>query len=275
MEIGRYGIEILGIPFSYYGMIIMFAAVAAAFLVSRLLKERGEDPDLVWDGLIWALILGIIGARLYHIFTPSKSSLDAGIDTMYYLTHPLSIIWTPGVGPGLRGLGIPGAIFGGAVGIYIFTRRRKIDFLMAVDVSSPGLALAQVIGRWGNFINQELYGKPTDLPWKIFISPENRIRGYEAFEYFHPLFLYESLWSLGNLMLLLWLPRKLGSRLRSGDIFLVYLITYPLGRFLLEFLRLDYVPMWGINFNQIAMLLVAIASGIALFLRHREKPVSA
>jgi phosphatidylglycerol:prolipoprotein diacylglycerol transferase len=146
---------------------------------------------------------------------------------------------------------------------------------MAVDVSSPGLALAQVIGRWGNFINQELYGMPTDLPWKIFISPENRIRGYEAFEYFHPLFLYESLWSLGNLMLLLWLPRKLGSRLRSGDIFLVYLITYPLGRFLLEFLRLDYVPMWGINFNQIAMLLVAIASGIALFLRHREKPVSA
>lgn len=275
MEIGRYGIEILGIPFSYYGMIIMFAAVAAAFLVSRLLKERGEDPDLVWDGLIWALILGIIGARLYHIFTPSKSSLDAGIDTMYYLTHPLSIIWTPGVGPGLRGLGIPGAIFGGAVGIYIFTRRRKIDFLMAVDVSSPGLALAQVIGRWGNFINQELYGKPTDLPWKIFISPENRIRGYEAVEYFHPLFLYESLWSLGNLMLLLWLPRKLGSRLRSGDIFLVYLITYPLGRFLLEFLRLDYVPMWGINFNQIAMLLVVIASSITLFLRHRKKPVSA
>jgi phosphatidylglycerol:prolipoprotein diacylglycerol transferase len=275
MEIGRYGIEILGIPFSYYGMIIMFAAVAAAFLVSRLLKERGEDPDLVWDGLIWALILGIIGARLYHIFTPSKSSLDAGIDTMYYLTHPLSIIWTPGVGPGLRGLGIPGAIFGGAVGIYIFTRRRKIDFLMAVDVSSPGLALAQVIGRWGNFINQELYGMPTDLPWKIFISPENRIRGYEAVEYFHPLFLYESLWSLGNLMLLLWLPRKLGSRLRSGDIFLVYLITYPLGRFLLEFLRLDYVPMWGINFNQIAMLLVVIASSIALFLRHRKKPVSA
>lgn len=275
MEIGRYGIEILGIPFSYYGMIIMFAAVAAAFLVSRLLKERGEDPDLVWDGLIWALILGIIGARLYHIFTPSKSSLDAGIDTMYYLTHPLSIIWTPGVGPGLRGLGIPGAIFGGAVGIYIFTRRRKIDFLMAVDVSSPGLALAQVIGRWGNFINQELYGKPTDLPWKIFISPENRIRGYEAVEYFHPLFLYESLWSLGNLLLLLWLPRKLGSRLKSGDIFLVYLITYPLGRLLLEFLRLDYVPMWGINFNQMAMLLVVIASSIMLFLRHRKKPVSA
>jgi phosphatidylglycerol:prolipoprotein diacylglycerol transferase len=275
MEIGRYGIEILGIPFSYYGMIIMFAAVAAAFLVSRLLKERGEDPDLVWDGLIWALILGIIGARLYHIFTPSKSSLDAGIDTMYYLTHPLSIIWTPGVGPGLRGLGIPGAIFGGAVGIYIFTRRRKIDFLMAVDVSSPGLALAQVIGRWGNFINQELYGKPTDLPWKIFISPENRIRGYEAVEYFHPLFLYESLWSLGNLLLLLWLPRKLGSRLKSGDIFLVYLITYPMGRLLLEFLRLDYVPMWGINFNQIAMLLVVIASSITLFLRHRKKPVSA
>ena len=275
MEIGRYGIEILGIPFSYYGMIIMFAAVAAAFLVSRLLKERGEDPDLVWDGLIWALILGIIGARLYHIFTPSKSSLDAGIDTMYYLTHPLSIIWTPGVGPGLRGLGIPGAIFGGAVGIYIFTRRRKIDFLMAVDVSSPGLALAQVIGRWGNFINQELYGMPTDLPWKIFISPENRIRGYEAIEYFHPLFLYESLWSLGNLLLLLWLPRKLGSRLKSGDIFLVYLITYPLGRLLLEFLRLDYVPMWGINFNQMAMLLVVIASSIMLFLRHRKKPVSA
>jgi phosphatidylglycerol:prolipoprotein diacylglycerol transferase len=271
MKFNPYGIEIFGIPFSYYGMIVMFSALVAAYLVSRLLKERGEDPEIVWDGLIWALIFGIIGARLYHVFTPSKSSLDAGIDTMYYLTHPLSIIWTPGVGPGLRGLGIPGAIIGGVIGVYIFARRRKIDFLMAVDVSSPGVALAQVLGRWANFINQELYGMPTDLPWKIFIKPENRLRGYETIEYFHPLFLYESIWSLGNLLLLLWLPRRFGDRLKSGDLFLVYLIMYPLGRFLLEFLRLDYVPMWGINFNQIAMLLVALASCVALILRHRQK----
>jgi phosphatidylglycerol:prolipoprotein diacylglycerol transferase len=140
-----------------------------------------------------------------------------------------------------------------------------------LDATAPGIALAQAIGRWGNFINQELYGPPTDLPWGIYINPQNRIPEYAAFERFHPLFLYESIWNLLNMFFLLWIWRRFGDRIKSGDLFLVYLITYPLGRFLLEFIRLDYVPLFGINFNQGFMLLIAIASALVIFLRHRKE----
>jgi phosphatidylglycerol:prolipoprotein diacylglycerol transferase len=245
----------------------MFGAIVAALLARRLLRDRAIDSDLVWDALIWLLIFGLIGARIWHIFTPSQSLLDQGIDTKYYLTHPLAILTT-----WEGGLGMPGAIAGGVVGLYLFARRRKLNIGLILDVAAPGVALAQAIGRWGNFINQELYGPPTDLPWMIFIRPENRLDGYKNFEYFHPLFLYESLWNLGNAILLLWLFRRQSHRLLEGDLFFVYLITYPIGRFLLEFLRLDYVPMWGINFNQAFMLLVAIVSGAVLILRHRRAP---
>ncbi|MCJ7825168.1 MAG: prolipoprotein diacylglyceryl transferase [Anaerolineales bacterium] len=142
---------------------------------------------------------------------------------------------------------------------------------MLLNATAPGIALAQAIGRWGNFINQELYGPPTDLPWGIFINPRNRIPEYAAFERFHPLFLYESIWNLLNMLFLLWIWRRFGDRIRSGDLFLVYLITYPIGRFLLEFIRLDYVPLFGINFNQGFMLLAAIASALVIFVRHRQK----
>ena len=269
MSIDAYGIHIGFLYFRFYGMIIMFGAVVAAVLSQRMLRKTGIDPELVWDGLIWALIFGLIGARLYHVFTPSQSLLDQGIDTKYYFQHPLTIltIWQ-------GGLGMPGAIVGGVLGLYLFARRRGLEILFLLDIAAPGVALAQAIGRWGNFINQELYGPPTDLPWKIFIQPGNRFSGYESFEYFHPLFLYESLWNLGNAILLFWLWRRFDKQLKTGDLFIVYLITYPLGRFLLEFIRLDYVPMWGINFNQMAMLVVAFVSGAVLFLRHRVKQTS-
>lgn len=267
MSIDSYGIHIGPLYFRFYGMIIMFGAVAAAYLAHWMIKKEGkEDPDLVWDGLIWALFFGVIGARIYHILTPSKALLDAGIDTMYYLTHPLDIILT-----WKGGLGMPGAIIGGIFGLYIFAKRRKLDLRMLLDMAAPGVAIAQAIGRWGNFVNQELYGPPTDLPWGIPIRPENRIAPYYQFERFHPLFLYESLWNLGNAILLLWIWRRYRNRLKPGDLFTIYLIIYPIGRFLLEFIRLDYVPLWGINFNQMFMLVVAIASGVILYLRRRNK----
>jgi phosphatidylglycerol:prolipoprotein diacylglycerol transferase len=138
------------------------------------------------------------------------------------------------------------------------------------DAAAPAVALAQAIGRWGNFINQELYGQPSELPWAISIRPENRLESVQAFETFHPLFLYESLWSLANMFFLLWLFRSKEEQLLPGDLFLMYLITYPLGRFLLEFIRIDYVPMWGINFNQMVMLVVMILSLGVLIYRHRR-----
>jgi phosphatidylglycerol:prolipoprotein diacylglycerol transferase len=133
------------------------------------------------------------------------------------------------------------------------------------------LALGQAIGRWGNFFNQELYGAPTDLPWKIYIDPLHRLSGFETIEYYHPLFLYESLWNLANVFLLVWLSRRYEDRLKSGDVFLVYLIVYPVGRFLLDFLRLDAAMVGGLNANQTAMAVVAVLSGAALIWRHREQ----
>jgi phosphatidylglycerol:prolipoprotein diacylglycerol transferase len=267
MSIDAYGIHIGPLYFRFYGMIILLGAVGAAYLARWIIKKEGKlDPDLVWDGLIWALFFGVIGARIYHILTPSKTLLEAGIDTKYYLTHPLDILTT-----WRGGLGIPGAIAGGVLGLYIFAKRRGLNILMLLDAAAPGVALAQGIGRWGNFINQELYGPPTDLPWGIYIRPENRMEGYFQFERFHPLFLYESIWNLSNMAFLLWIWRKFGNRLKTGDLFILYLITYPIGRFLLEFIRLDYVPLWGINLNQMLMLAVAIVSSLVLFLRHRKK----
>jgi len=260
-----YGIHLGPLYFRYYGMIIMGGAVVGALVARRILSKREKDPDLVWDALIWALIFGVIGARLYHVFTPSQSLLDAGIDTRYYLTHPLDILLTWN-----GGLGMPGALIGGAFGLYIFTRRRKLAYLDLLDAAAPAIAIGQAIGRWGNFVNQELYGPPTDLPWGISIKPANRLAGFESFERFHPLFLYESIWNLLNAALLYLLWKRYGDRLKPGDLFLVYLIGYPVGRFLLEFLRLDYVPMAGINLNQAVMLATAVVSGAILIWRHRR-----
>ena len=171
---------------------------------------------------------------------------------------------------------MPGAIMGGALGLYLYARRNRISLELILDVAAPGVALAQAIGRWGNFVNQELYGPPTDLPWGIFIEPAYRLNttwngvALSQFEYFHPLFLYESIWNLANMFFLLWLMRRFEGRLKAGDIFFAYLIVYPLGRFLLEFIRLDYVPLFAINLNQLVMLVVAIVSSVALFMRHRK-----
>lgn len=252
----------------YYGMLLMLGAIAAAAVASRLLKIDRGDSELAWDGLIWVLVFGVVGARLYHVFTPSLSLQEQGITTAWYLTHPLDLVNTT-----RGGLGMPGAIIGGVFGLYVFARRRKLQLGRLMDAAAPGVALAQAIGRWGNYVNQELYGPPTDLPWGIRIDPANRLPGYEPFERFHPLFLYESLWNLVNFFFLLWLWRNYRDRLVSGDIFLAYLVTYPLGRFLLEYLRLDYVPAFGINFNQVVMLVVSIAAAVALYLRNRQVPV--
>ena len=154
--------------------------------------------------------------------------------------------------------------------LYIFARRRNLEFAFWIDVVAPALALGQAIGRWGNFFNQELYGSPSELPWAIEIQPANRLPGYEDQATYHPLFLYESLWNFGIVILLLWLGRKYDNRLIDGDLFLIYLIAYPMGRFLLEFLRLDPAQVGGININQTLMLIVALCAAGVLFWRHRR-----
>ncbi len=249
----------------FYGIILMLGAVAGGWLATIEVKRRGKDPEMVWDLLVYLIIGGVIGARLWHIFTPPPSSIAQGFTTQYYLTHPLDAIaiWK-------GGLGIPGTVIGGLIAMWIYTRsHREIGFLAWTDIAGPSLALGQAIGRWGNFFNQELYGAPTDLPWKIYIDPAHRLPGFETVAYYHPLFAYESLLNLANMLLLLWLMRRYRDSLRLGDVFNVYLIVYPLIRFSLDFLRLDASQVMSININQTVMAVVGIAAILVLIWRHR------
>ncbi len=254
----------------YYGIVLMLGAFFGGWLAAYRAEKRGHNPDLVWDLLVWLIIAGVIGARLWHVFTPPPSAIAEGLTTQRYLTHPLDLL-------NLRngGLGIPGAVIGGAIAMFFFTRKRGLNFAEWADIAAPALALGQAVGRWGNYFNQELYGAATDLPWKIFIEPAKRLTGHLDQEYYHPLFLYESLWSLGNLFLLLWLDRRFGEKMPRGSLLLVYLIVYPVGRFLLDFLRLDASMLGGVNANQTLMALVAVLSALALTWRlARSRPAA-
>ena len=250
----------------FYGILITLGVIAAAFLGQAEAKRRGMNPEVIWDILFWVVVAGIIGARIWHILTPPPSMVAQGITTKWYLMHPLDML-------NIRngGLGIPGAIIGGAIALWIYCRKNKLSFLTWTDVVAPGVALAQAIGRWGNFFNQELYGLPTNLPWKMYIDPLHRIAGYQNYDYFHPLFLYESLWNVLNMAVLLWMARRFEKWLKPGDLFFIYMIMYSVGRFSLEFLRLDASKVAGINFNQTFVLVVALCAGVFIFLRHRPR----
>jgi phosphatidylglycerol:prolipoprotein diacylglycerol transferase len=257
------GFTIFGFKIFFYGILIMLGALAAAFLTASQAKKRGQNPEIVWDVFAWVLIGGILGARIWHILTPPPSMVEQGITTMYYLTHPVEMLrFRAG------GLGIPGAVIGGGLALFVYTRRKKLDFGMWADFVAPGLALAQAIGRWGNFFNQEVYGKPSTLPWAITIDPQYRLPEFSTFTTYHPLFLYECLWNLLNMGLLLWLGKRLVNWLKSGDLFLIYLMVYGVGRFFLEFLRLDASQVAGINANQTLMAVVALVSAGIFFWRH-------
>lgn len=259
------GFQLGPIYVHFYGIILMSGAVAGAFLADWWAKKRGIKSDYIWDALIWVLIGGIIGARLWHVLTPPPSMVAQGYTVTWYLTHPLDLINTRA-----GGLGIAGAVVGGMLALYLFSRRRNLSFLQLADVATPALALGQAIGRWGNFINQELYGKPTDLPWAITIDPMHRLPEYAQVATYHPLFLYESLWNFANMCLLLWLGTKKNDKLKDGDLLLIYLIGYPVGRFLLEFLRLDAPMIASLNTNQALMAVVAVAAAGLLIWRHRQ-----
>lgn len=254
----------------FYGILIMLGALAAAWVASREATRRGISGDLVWDMFPWLIIGGIIGARLWHILTPPASMVAQGITTLYYLTHPLEAvaIWK-------GGLGIPGAVIGGVVALWIYTRKHKISFFMWTDIVAPGLALAQAIGRIGNYLNQEVYGAPSNLPWAIPIDRAHRLPEYIDQVTYHPLFAYELIYNLINMGILLWIGRKFGNKLKPGDIFLSYLVIYPVGRFFLEFLRLDPSPVAGININQTLMAVIAVVSAVALLIRHRKGSATA
>jgi phosphatidylglycerol:prolipoprotein diacylglycerol transferase len=273
-------------PFAirWYGLLIVSGALAAAFVATREATRRREDPEHVWNILVWCLIFGIVGARLYHVLSsPPGASRDF---SYYFIEHPFTTLTLFGVAipfPSALliwegGIGIFGALIGGVLAIVIYTRRHHLWLWRWLDIAAPGMLLAQAIGRWGNFFNQELYGPPTNLPWGITITnvnqripPYNDLTAYPLETTFHPVFLYESLWNLLGFVLLMWIGRKFADKLLDGDILSLYLIWYPAGRFFIEFLRPDAWTISSITTAQIVSL-VAIIIGIGLIYFRRQRP---
>lgn len=251
------GIVIFGLKIYFYALVIISGALLGAFLASKEAKRRGYNPDTIWDVLPWILIAGIIGARLWHVFTPSSSILINGVNP--YFIHPLEAF---NIRQG--GLGIPGGVIAGVLALFFYARKKKLNFTSWLDVLAPGLALAQGIGRWGNFFNHELYGLKTSVTWFPYAVKINN-------EFYLATFFYEFVWNLLNMLLLLWLPRKLGDKMKPGDNFLIYMIFYGIGRFLLEYIRFEYSPIAGVNINQTVMGVIIVISSAVLVMRHLKK----
>jgi phosphatidylglycerol:prolipoprotein diacylglycerol transferase len=265
----------------YYGIIIVLAMLVAAWVAARLAKREKEDPDHVWGGLTWAIIPAIIGARLWFVLFPPAALIEQGMDTAWFFQNftnlqngPLAI-WS-------GGLNIFGAVIGGMLGGYIYLRRNKLNIPYWLDIAGVGLPLGQAIGRWANFVNQELYGIPTTLPWGISIDSEHRVAPFRSLvDYplettrFHPLFLYEALWSLVAFIVLLNLfQRRRALNLRSGDIFLLYVMQYSVIRFLLEFIKVEisYLPGTTLNMAQVVTVVAFVVALVVFFLRRRGAP---
>jgi len=258
------GFKLGSFTIHYYALLIMLGFILGLLLVWRRAVNQGKSIDFLIDAMPGVFVGGIVGARVWHILSPPQSMVAHGITTRYYLTHLLEAIaiWKGGIG-------IIGALAGGGLALWLYSRKRSAPLNEWLDIISPGLALAQSIGRWGNYINQEVYGLPTDLPWAISIDPQHRLPGFNEFSTYHPLFLYESIWNFLNMLVILWIGRKYQKQLKSGSLFLIYLIFYGVGRVGLEFLRLDISTWQGVNLNQTAMLAVVITACILLYNRQR------
>jgi prolipoprotein diacylglyceryl transferase len=239
-------IDIGPLSLNIYGLAIALGVVAAIWLFGYRLEERfaGTRDDASAIGL-WAVLAGVVGARLYHVITDWERFDDN--------LGAIPAVWE-------GGLGIPGGlILGIPVGMYV-AHRRGISFGMAATCAPPAIPLAQTIGRWGNNFNQELYGRPTDLPWALEIDADHLVAGYAVGTTFHPTFLYEALWTLGLCLLLLWIDRRFRPAL--GQLMVMYVIGYGIGRFWIEGLRIDAADeLGGLRWNQ-WMALAAVVGGV-------------
>ncbi len=254
------GAEIIQIgPFTlrWYGFLIASAVLVGVTLSQWLAKRRNVNPDLMGDLAIWLVLAAIPCARLYYVL----------FEWSEYAQRPGDIvaIWKGGIA-------IHGAIIGGVLATLIFARLNKISLWQLLDLVVPSLALGQTIGRWGNFFNSEAFGAPTNLPWKLYIPPSRRPLEYLDYEYFHPTFLYESIWNLLVFILLLWLffwGLKHRSKLKLGTIALVYFMTYSLGRFWIEGLRTDSLMLGPLRIAQIVSLSLVALSFLGLIWLYR------
>lgn len=245
---GPIALQIGQLSIRWYGLLIATAVLLGTSLAHREAIRRGEDPDQLLNVIVLGVMSALVGARLYYVL----------FNWGYYGPRPSKIlaVWE-------GGLAIHGGILGGALATAIYTVRKKLPMLIYMDIMAASLVLGQAIGRWGNFFNQEAFGTPTNLPWKLYIEPYHRPPHLAAFEYFHPTFLYESLWDLGVFLILYFLLRR---RLQQapGALSLCYLGLYSLGRFFVEGLRIDSLMLGRLRAAQVVSLALMAVSLFAL-----------
>jgi phosphatidylglycerol:prolipoprotein diacylglycerol transferase len=251
---------IFGLDIRWYAL-FMLAGVIAGLLLARCLAGRiGLDPDWVFDATPWVVLFSIVGARSYYV------ALRAG----YFLAYPAEAINIR-----LGGLAFHGALIAGTVTFAVLCRRARQPFLWWTDAIVPAVALAQAIGRWGNWANQEAFGTPTTAPWGLWIDPDRRPAQFAGFERFHPTFLYESLFNLANAAVLSWVALCVptSARLRHGDVLAIYLINYGVARFLIERIRTDSLYLGPLPAAYwLSWALIAAGAGLLVFLRLRLSP---
>lgn len=254
------GVWYLGpVPLRAYAFCIIVGILVGFWIGRRRWIARGGAGDTIGDVVLWAVPFGLVGARLYHVVTDYELYFGAGRQPLDALK-----VWQ-------GGLGIWGAVAGGALGAWIACRRLRISFLAVADTLAPGIAVAQAIGRFGNYFNQELFGRPTTLPWGLQIDPANRPEGFEQFTTFHPTFLYESVWNLAVAGVVIWAARRFD--LAGGRTFALYVGAYTLGRFWIEGLRIDTVNhIGGLRLNEWTSILLFLAALTYLVGSRRTTP---
>jgi len=254
---GAIAIQIGPFAIRWYGLLIATAVLLGTALAHREALRRGQDPDRLLDVVVVGVLAGLLGGRLYYVL----------FNWGYYGKQPAKIVavWE-------GGLAIHGAILGGIVAIALYGWLKRLPILTYLDIFAPPLALGQAIGRWGNFFNQEAFGRPTDLPWKLYIDPYHRPPQFQGYEYFHPTFLYESLWDLFIFAILFYVLRKRVEE-TPGALALWYLNLYSFGRFFIEGLRVDSLMLGRFRAAQVvSVLLFLVSAWTLLYLgRAREK----
>ena len=243
----------------FYALFILLGIALAIWIGSRRFRQRGGQAGMILDIALWAVPFGIVGGRIFHVLTHWDFYFHPGADI-----SKVFAIWE-------GGLAIFGALILGSVGAFIGARTAGIKFLAFADAIAPGVLVAQAIGRIGNYFNSELFGQPTTLPWGLEISTANDAypQGLPAGVLFHPTFLYELIWNLIGFAVLIWLDRKF--KLRWGQMFAAYLITYSIGRAFIESIRIDPSEyFFGLRTN-VWSAIFGIAIGIALFVWSRRR----
>ncbi|MFT3891598.1 MAG: prolipoprotein diacylglyceryl transferase [Anaerolineales bacterium] len=254
-------------PVRWYGVIVMVGIIVGSLMVERALKRRGENSELIWDALVWILFPGILGARLWFVVNATLG----GDPT--YTQNPAEIIriWN-------GGLHIFGGLVFGGIALITYLRWNKLDPWLFLDAAGPAMLVGQAIGRIANFINQELYGPPTTLPWGIKIEASHRLQMYsDLVKYpvettrFHPTFAYEMLWNFFAAGLLLWLSKRYEEDLKPGALFSGWLVLAGVGRVIIEFFRPDQpkIAGLGISYSALVSALMAIAGAIMLMVRYK------